>query len=93
MNKKTKVTQVCEKGVSYVYEHFVDYPVIFEKNEDDCWTVTCPILPGCISEGDTKEEAEENIKDAIKLYLRAVKKEMQIIKQRGYEISKVAIGV
>ncbi|MFH1824935.1 MAG: type II toxin-antitoxin system HicB family antitoxin [Candidatus Firestonebacteria bacterium] len=71
----------------------MDYPVIFERNEDDGWTVTCPILPGCISEGRTKEEAEQNIKDAIQLYLRAVKKEMQIIKQHGARITKVAIGV
>jgi antitoxin HicB len=41
--------------------------------------VTCPTLPGCISEGDTYEEALENIKDAIVLYLRAVAKEMEML--------------
>ncbi len=33
------------------------------------WTIWCPILPGCISEGDTKEEALNNIKEAIDLWL------------------------
>lgn len=55
---------------------WMSYPVVLEKNQGGGWTVTCPILPGCISEGDTKREALDNIKDAIHLYLRAVKKEL-----------------
>ncbi|MDP2934908.1 MAG: type II toxin-antitoxin system HicB family antitoxin [Dehalococcoidia bacterium] len=39
------------------------------------YTVTVPALPGCISEGDTMEEALENIRDAIELYLRIVSAE------------------
>lgn len=53
----------------------MSYSVVLDKNEDGRWTVTCPVLPGCVSEGDTKEEALKNIRDAIHLYLRAVKKE------------------
>jgi len=45
------------------------YNVIFEKQEIGGYTVTVPSLPGCISEGDTFEEAETNITDAIKLFL------------------------
>lgn len=93
MTKKTKVNRVRETKINYKTEHFVDYPIIFEENEGSSWTVTCPILPGCISEGNTKEEAIRNIKDAIQLYIRAVRKEMDIIKRKGVEISKVAIGV
>ena len=45
------------------------YDVIFEEQTVGGYTVTVPSLPGCISEGDTFEEAKENITDAIKLYL------------------------
>ena len=46
------------------------YDVIFEEQSVGGYTVTVPSLPGCISEGDTFEEAKENIADAIKLYLK-----------------------
>ncbi len=51
------------------------YTVVLEEAEEGGYTVTVPALPGCISEGDTYEEALENIKDAIDLYLRAISKE------------------
>ena len=57
-------------------------PVELEECEEGGYVVTCPILPGCISEGDTKEEALNNIKDAIGLYLRGMAKEvMQEIRE------------
>ena len=68
----------------------MSYSVVLEKNEDGGWTATCPVLPGCISEGATKNEALEHIKDAIHLYLRAVKKELAIMKQQGKQIAQVA---
>ena len=43
--------------------------IILEPGEDRGYTVYAPSLPGCISEGDTREEAIENIKEAIELYL------------------------
>ncbi len=45
------------------------YDVVFEEQLGGGYTVTVPSLPGCISEGDSFEEAKENIEDAIKLYL------------------------
>ena len=45
------------------------YDVIFEEQPDGGYTITVPSLSGCISEGDTFEQAKENITDAIKLYL------------------------
>jgi predicted RNase H-like HicB family nuclease len=39
--------------------------VILEQDEDDIWIVECPTIPGCISQGETKEKALNNIKDAI----------------------------
>ena len=49
------------------------YDVVFEEQEVGGYTVTVPSLPGCISEGDTFEQAKENIADAIKLYLEDLK--------------------
>lgn len=46
--------------------------VMLEPSEDGGYTVTVPGLPGCISEGDTREEALANIRDAIQLYLEPV---------------------
>ncbi|MFH0978596.1 MAG: type II toxin-antitoxin system HicB family antitoxin [Candidatus Woesearchaeota archaeon] len=43
--------------------------VILEKQEEGGFTAFVPSLPGCISEGDTKQEALKNIKEAIELYL------------------------
>ena len=41
------------------------FNVILEQDEDDMWIVECPTIPGCISQGSSKEEALENIKEAI----------------------------
>jgi predicted RNase H-like HicB family nuclease len=43
--------------------------VVFEPQEEGGCTVHFPSLPGCLSEGETIEEALKNIKDAILLYL------------------------
>ena len=48
------------------------YTVLIEKNEDDGYTVTVPSLPGCISEGDTWDEAIANITEAIEGYLEVL---------------------
>jgi predicted RNase H-like HicB family nuclease len=50
------------------------YTIILEPQEEGGYTVTVPALPGCISEGDAKEEAIENIKDAISGYIESLKK-------------------
>lgn len=49
------------------------YLVKFQKTEEG-YTVWCPELPGCWSQGETETEALENIKDAIQCYLETVKK-------------------
>jgi len=49
------------------------FRVILEPNESGGYTVTVPLLPGCISEGDIKEEALTNIKEAIELYIESLR--------------------
>jgi predicted RNase H-like HicB family nuclease len=46
--------------------------VVLEPSEDGGYTVVVPELPGCISEGDTLDEALDNIREAIELYLEPV---------------------
>ena len=46
-----------------------NYTVVKEKDEDGNFLAICPALQGCYSEGATKEEALEMIKDAIKLHI------------------------
>ena len=46
--------------------------VVLEPSEEGGYTVYVPSLPGCISEGETKDEALDNIREAIELYLEPV---------------------
>jgi len=48
------------------------FRVLLEANELGGYTVTAPLLPGCVSEGDTRQEALANIKEAIGLYLESL---------------------
>ncbi len=50
------------------------FEVFLEPAEEGGYTVLCPALPGCISEGDTREEALLNIKDAIEAYLETLRR-------------------
>ncbi|HEY3968293.1 MAG TPA: type II toxin-antitoxin system HicB family antitoxin [Planctomycetaceae bacterium] len=43
--------------------------IVFERSDDGGFTVLVPALPGCISEGETLDEARRNIREAIELYL------------------------
>jgi predicted RNase H-like HicB family nuclease len=53
----------------------MDYKVILSQDRETGWyVVEVPNLPGCISQGKTKEEALENIKDAIRGYLESIRK-------------------
>lgn len=50
-------------------EQILHYTAIFDPAEEGGYTVTVPALPGCLSEGDTFEEAKKNIQEAVELYL------------------------
>lgn len=52
--------------------------VVLEPSEEGGYTIYVPTLPGCISEGETKEEALTNIKEAIKLYLEPVEDDLML---------------
>lgn len=48
------------------------YSVFYESSDEGGYTAHVPALPGCHSQGDTLEEAETNIKEAIELYLESL---------------------
>ena len=50
------------------------YRVVFEQDEDGVFIVTCPALPGCISQSQTRTEAQINIREAISAYLKSLRK-------------------
>jgi len=50
------------------------FRVIIEPDEDGVFLSNCPTLPGCISQGKTRAEAQANIADAIKGYLESLAK-------------------
>lgn len=55
-------------------KNILEYTAVFQKAPEGGYTVTVPALQGCISEGDTFEQAAENIKEAIELYLEVAQK-------------------
>lgn len=49
------------------------YTVILQRESDGGYVVSVPALPGCVSQGDSREEALKNIEEAIEVYLEDVK--------------------
>jgi predicted RNase H-like HicB family nuclease len=64
--------------------------VVLEPSDEGGYTVYAPSLPGCISEGDTKEEALANIKEAIELYMEPVEDDFTV--SPDTEIMEIAVG-
>lgn len=50
------------------------YRVYLEQDEDGVFVATCPSLPGCISQGPTRREAADNMREAIEGYLMSLRK-------------------
>lgn len=75
--------------------NILKYDVIFEEQPDGGYTVTVPSLPGCISEGDTFEQAKRNISDAIKLYVEDLDAEGEDVPKRNSNIfmGQVAVNI
>ena len=49
--------------------------IILYPGKDNYWVAECPSLPGCISQGQTKEEAIANIREAIQGYIEALEED------------------
>jgi predicted RNase H-like HicB family nuclease len=65
--------------------------IVVYPGEDGWWVVECPSLPGCISQGRTKEEAIENAKEAIRGYIVALEEDNLTIPEDKFEALLVAV--
>ncbi len=53
------------------------FTAVFECGEDGWWVATCPEVPGAITQGETIEEARENLKDAIHMMLEVMREDAE----------------
>ena len=63
--------------------------VVLEPSDEGGYTAYIPALPGCISEGDTREEAMANIREAVELYLEPV--DDDLAGKEGAEIAELTV--
>jgi predicted RNase H-like HicB family nuclease len=67
------------------------YTVILEEGDDGYVVVHCPALPGCWSQGKTREEAMANIREAIELYLESLAANGELIPEEEAGTVEVTI--
>ena len=68
-----------------------NYTVILEKEQDGGYHAFCPILKGCHSQGDTFEEAIQNITEAIELYIESLMADNQPIPKEDLIVKPLSI--
>ncbi len=65
--------------------------VILYPGEDGYWVAECPSLPSCVSQGNIKEEALKNIKEAINCYIHVLEGDNLPVPEEKFEISVVVV--
>ena len=65
--------------------------VVLYPGEDGYWVAECPSLPGCISQGRTREEAIVNIREAIQGYVAALEEDHLPVPEERFEALVVAV--
>ena len=65
--------------------------VIIYSGEDGYWVAECPSLPGCVSQGHTREEAVANIREAIRAYLAALEEDNLPVPEERFDALLVAV--
>jgi len=63
--------------------------IVLEPSEEDGYTAYVPSLPGCISEGDSADEAMANIREAVELYLEPV--DDDLAGKEGLEVHELVV--
>ncbi len=71
--------------------HSTRRQVLIYPGEDGYFVAEVPSLPGCISQGKTREEAIANIKDAIEAYIEALKQDNLPIPKETFEVVAVEV--
>jgi predicted RNase H-like HicB family nuclease len=65
--------------------------VVLYPGEDGYWIAECPSLPGCVSQGETREKAITNIKEAIRGYIRALEEDRLKVPEERFEALLLAV--
>jgi len=65
--------------------------VVIYAGEDGYWIAECPSLPGCVSQGMTREEAITNIKEAIRGYINALEDDHLLVPEERFDTLLVAV--
>lgn len=65
--------------------------LVIYPGEDGYWVAECPSLPGCISQGSSREEAVTNGRDAIREYIAALEEDRLPVPEERFETLVVAV--
>ncbi len=65
--------------------------VLIYPGEDGFWVAECPSLPGCVSQGENREDAVRNIREAIDLYVEALTDDNLPVPEDRFEALLVAV--
>ena len=65
--------------------------VVIYPGEDGYWVAECPSLPGCVSQGESRQDAIVNIKDAIGLYISVLEDDGLPVPEERFETLVVAV--
>lgn len=65
--------------------------VIIYPGEDGLWVAECPSLPGCVSQGESREQAIVNIREAIEGYILALQDDKLAVPQEHFDALVVAV--
>jgi predicted RNase H-like HicB family nuclease len=65
--------------------------IILYRGEDNYWVAECPSLPGCLSQGKTKKDAVKNIKEAIEVYILALKEDNLMVPADHFDALLMAV--
>jgi predicted RNase H-like HicB family nuclease len=65
--------------------------VIIYPGEDGLWVAECPSLPGCVTQGETREAASANIREAIEAYILALKDDGLPVPEERFDALLLAV--
>ena len=71
----------------------LNYTVYLQKAEEGGYIISAPALPGCVTQGESRQEALGMIKDAIEAYIASLKKHGESIPKDTAEVEKVSVSV
>lgn len=83
---KTRKQQATKKRI-------LTYTAFFEPADEGGYVVTVPVLPGCVTQGETFEEAKKMVHDAIRLYLKVLREDGEEVPIEKEELIEVRIPV